>query len=127
KGCSLRPALFTSRASRRRKLPATRSSFTRTQPNQKSEVTMGWGRMLLLGNVGQQMDIGDLENAIGEMQHAVREKDETDLSQTRSIRNLELENQGLKLYLATLIRLLVAKGVLNATEVETIVRAIDAG
>jgi len=88
---------------------------------------MGWGRMLLLGNVGQQMDIGDLENAIGEMQHAVREKDETDLSQTRSIRNLELENQGLKLYLATLIRLLVAKGVLNATEVETIVRAIDAG
>ena len=29
---------------------------------------MGWGRMLLLGNVGQQMDIGDLENAIEEMQ-----------------------------------------------------------
>ena len=44
---------------------------------------MGWGRMLLLGNVGQQLDIGDLESAIGEMQNAVREKDETDLNQTR--------------------------------------------
>ena len=28
---------------------------------------MGWGRMLLLGNVGQQLDIGDLNNAIAGM------------------------------------------------------------
>ena len=34
---------------------------------------MGWGRMLLLGNVGQQLDIGDVENTVNQMQSAVQE------------------------------------------------------
>lgn len=86
---------------------------------------MGWGRMLLLGNVGQQLDIGDLNTSISEMQNAFRENQQVDLKQARSIADLHRENQELKLYLATLIRLLVAKGVLRPEEVETIVKAID--
>jgi hypothetical protein len=38
---------------------------------------------------------------------------------------LQRENQNLKLYLATLIKLLVAKGVLKPEEIETTVRAIE--
>ena len=86
---------------------------------------MGWGRMLLMGNVGQQLDIGDLEGSIKEMQNAVLENQNVDLKQARSIEELRRENQDLKLYLATLIRLLVSKGVLKQEEVEATVNAIE--
>ena len=86
---------------------------------------MGWGRLLLMGNVGQQLDIGDLEGSIKEMQNAVLENQKVDLKQARSIEELRRENQDLKLYLATLIRLLVSKGVLKQEEVEATVNAIE--
>lgn len=86
---------------------------------------MGWGRMLLMGNVGQQLDIGELEGAITEMQSAFLENQQTDLGQAKNIAQLQRENHDLKLYLATLIRLLVSKGVIKPEEVETVVRAIE--
>ena len=86
---------------------------------------MGWGRMLLLGNVGQQLDIGELNNAIGGMQQTVAENDSVDREQGRAIERLQKENRELKLYLATLMRLLVARGVLKPEEIETTVRAIE--
>ena len=86
---------------------------------------MGWGRMMLLGNVGQQLDIGDLENAVTEMQSAFLENQRTDLDQAKGIEALKRENHELKLYLATLIRLLMSKGMVKPEEVETIVRAIE--
>ena len=75
--------------------------------------------------VGQQLDIGDLEGSIKEMQSAVLENQNVDLSQARSIADLQRENRELKLYLATLIRLLVSKGVLKTEEVEATVNAIE--
>lgn len=86
---------------------------------------MGWGRMLLLGNVGQQLDIGDLSNQIAGMESAVVSNESVDREQGEQIERLERENRELKLYLATLLRLLVAKGVLKPEEVETTVKAIE--
>ena len=86
---------------------------------------MGWGRMLLMGNVGQQLDIGDVENAVNEMQSAFLENQQADLKQERSITELRRENQELKLYLATMVRLLVSKGVLKPEEVEATVNAVE--
>ena len=86
---------------------------------------MGWGRMLLMGNVGQQLDIGDVENAVNEMQSAFLENQQVDLKQERSITELRRENQELKLYLATMVRLLVSKGVLKPEEVEATVNAVE--
>lgn len=86
---------------------------------------MGWGRMLLLGNVGQQLDIGDVENAVNEMQSAFLDNQRIDLDQAKSIAALKRENQELKLYLATITRLLVSKGVIKPEEVQTIVKAIE--
>lgn len=86
---------------------------------------MGWGRMLLMGNVGQQLDIGDVENAVNEMQSAFLENQQVDLKQERSITELRRENQELKLYLATVVRLLVSKGVLKPEEVEATVNAVE--
>jgi hypothetical protein len=86
---------------------------------------MGWGRMLLLGNVGQQLDIGDLEGVVTEMRSAFLENQQVDLTQAKSIVALQRENREMKLYLATLVRLLVAKGFIKPEEVQTIVQAID--
>lgn len=86
---------------------------------------MGWGRMLLLGNVGQQLDIGDLNNEIAGMRNAVANNEGVDREQGQSIEQLQCENRELKLYLATLMRLLVSKGVLQAEEVNVVVRAIE--
>ena len=86
---------------------------------------MGWGRMLLMGNVGQQLDIGDVENAVNEMQSAFLENQQVDLKQERSITELRRENQELKLYLATVVRLLASKGVLKPEEVEATVNAVE--
>ena len=86
---------------------------------------MGWGRMLLMGNVGQQLDIGEVENAVNEMQSAFLENQQVDLTQARNIADLQRENRELKLYLATLIRLLVSKGVLKPEEVAATVNAIE--
>ncbi|HTI98327.1 MAG TPA: hypothetical protein VL527_05430 [Dongiaceae bacterium] len=87
---------------------------------------MGWGRMLLLGNVGQQLDIGDLERTINDMHGAVADNEQVDEQQARSIEQLQRENRELKLYLATLVKLLVGKGVLRPEEVEVAVQAIEA-
>jgi hypothetical protein len=86
---------------------------------------MGWGRMMLLGNVGQQLDIGDLENAVEQIRGEFAQTEQMDREQGQDIERLKQENHDLKLYLATVIRLLVAKGVLKQEEVETIVSAID--
>jgi hypothetical protein len=86
---------------------------------------MGWGRMLLLGNFGQQMDIGDLEGAVQGMRDEFARNESLDSAQQRDIEQLRQENHELKLYLAMLLRLLVAKGVIQASEVETTVQAIE--
>ena len=86
---------------------------------------MGWGRMMLLGNVGQQLDIQDVENAIGQMQADFAQTQKLDRTQEQSIDEMRTENHELKLYLATLMKLLVAKGVIRQEEVDAAVQAIE--
>ena len=86
---------------------------------------MGWGRMMLLGNVGQQLDIQDLENAIGQMQADVAQTQNLDRTQEQTIDELKSEVHEFKLYLATLVKLLVAKGVIRQQEVDAAVQAIE--
>jgi len=81
--------------------------------------------MLLLGNVGQQLDISDLSNEVARMQGAFANNLDLDREQAEAIKHLQAENRELKLYLATLLKLLVAKGVLKPEEVETTVQAIE--
>ena len=80
---------------------------------------------MLLGNVGQQLDIQDVERAVGELQAALRETDRLDRRQEQSIDDLRKENHELKLYLATLVKLLVAKSVIRQEEVDAAVQAIE--
>ena len=81
--------------------------------------------MMLLGNVGQQLDIEDIGHAVSQMQEAYAQTQNLDCSQEKSIEELRTENHELKLYLTTLVRLLVSKGVIRQEEVDAAVQAID--
>lgn len=86
---------------------------------------MGWGRMLLLGNLGQQMDIDDINAYLARAVKEIEKNNEVDLQQAGEIARLKRENQELKLYTLGLIRLLAAKGVLSDAEVNQLVSSID--
>ena len=79
---------------------------------------MGWGRMLLLGDLGQQLDIHD-------MKRQVETQQSRDMSQDEQIAQLWQENQELKLAVTALMRLLVSKGVLSQNDVAQIGHAIE--
>jgi len=89
---------------------------------------MGWGRMLLLGDWGQQMDLEDqkreIESLRREMRHASSDRGDIDLN--NRVKQLERDNDELRLYLASLVRYLGNKGILQKEEFQTLVEAIDA-
>ena len=86
---------------------------------------MGWGRMLLLGNVGQQLDIDDLNKYLGKAIAELNQNTALDREQAVEIARLQAENKELKLYTLALGRLHRSKGVLNEAEVNQLVLAID--
>lgn len=88
---------------------------------------MGWGRTLLLGDIGNRLDIADTERDISQLRHRLRTQTHVDDAQDDRLDRLEAENTQLKLYLSALLRLLVAKGTLTEAELTTFVDVIDAG
>lgn len=86
---------------------------------------MGWGRTLLLGDIGNRLDIADTERDLHGLRSRLLAKDHTDQSQDKRLRALEHENDQLKLYLASLMRLLVSKGVVSEEEIAAFVDFID--
>ena len=87
---------------------------------------MGWGRTLLLGDIGNRLDIEDVERDLRSMRREVESKFRTDISQDEAIQTLLEENGQLKLYLAALLRLLTQKGTISHQELTAIVTTIDA-
>ncbi len=91
---------------------------------------MGWTRTLLLGDVGNRLDIADTERDIERLQQALREADAKNLLQNEHqntrLHRLERENAELKLCLAALMRLLASKGTLDLRELQAIADVIDA-
>lgn len=86
---------------------------------------MGWGRMLLLGNVGQQLDIQDAEESLATLRAEVDSATQADADLSRRLEQLAAENAELKLYLAAVVRLLVAKGTVTEPELRRIVDSLD--
>ena len=78
---------------------------------------MGWGRMLLLGNLGQQLDIEEQRQEIQELRSRVRSESRGAV-QSIEVRLdiLERQSDEMKLYLAALVRYLAAKGQIDLKE-----------
>ena len=86
---------------------------------------MGWGRYLLLGNLGQQMDIADQREQMDRMRGILRSRARRGASR-KDVERLEGEVDELRLYLAALVRLVVARGVITEEELRALVAAVDA-
>lgn len=86
---------------------------------------MGWGRMFLLGNVGQQLDIHDTQQAMRDLAIEAERATRAGNHAARSVQELARENAELKLYLAAITRLLLSKGVITSRELADIVDAVD--
>ncbi len=93
---------------------------------------MGWGRMLLLGNVGQQLDIRDtqsyqesLRNCLNTAIASLNQNLNLDEAQGVQIERLQKENEELKLYVAGLVHLMVSKGLISEVEMGHMVSIVD--
>ena len=87
---------------------------------------MGWGRTLLLGDIGNRLDIADTEKEIENVRIKLANLRLTDTIQDQTIKELIVEHAQMKLYLASLIRILLKKGSITQDELEAIVDSIDA-
>lgn len=87
---------------------------------------MGWARTLLLGDVGNRLDVEDCENEIKQLKMNLMEMNQDDLEQDEELMALRRESDELKLTLAAVIRLLVSKEVLSVDEIRSMVEVIDA-
>ena len=86
---------------------------------------MGWGRTLLLGDVGNRLDIGDCEREVASLRDNLRRNLQTDVDQEREIRELRNEVDELKLCVTSLTRLLTAKGIVDGEDLQRLARVID--
>ena len=73
---------------------------------------MGWGRFLLLGDLGQQLDINEMQ------EHVERMRNERDLAKwdLPKIKEVADELLDLELQHSLLVRLLIKKSVITAEE-----------
>jgi hypothetical protein len=86
---------------------------------------MGWVRTLLLGDIGNRLDIADTEREIESIKSDLNAARDLRYSQRKEVLQLQRENESLELCLATLIRVLESKGVLTHEEVEKLVAKSD--
>jgi hypothetical protein len=87
---------------------------------------MGWGRTLLLGDIGNRLDIADTEREIADLKREIAGALDKDMSQDEVMRRLVAENAELKLYFVSLIRLLTKKGSISREELQSVVASVDA-
>ncbi len=86
---------------------------------------MGWGRWLLLGDLGQQLDLSDRAAQIQQLEERLRTARNRDAAITDELRRLTAENGQIKLYLAAAFRLLLDKNLVERRELEEVIQAID--
>ncbi|MES2522298.1 MAG: hypothetical protein V4617_06355 [Gemmatimonadota bacterium] len=86
---------------------------------------MSWARMFMLGNIGQQLDIDDIESDMGSMRARLASQSLRDETQEQALLTLRAEITELKLVVGELTRLLVQNGTLPAAAAERTARAVD--
>ena len=87
---------------------------------------MGWGRTLLLGDIGNRLDIEDTERDIARLKREMDGVFRNDMSQDEKLEMLVRENAELKLYLAAVVRLLLSEGTISKAKLEKMVEILDA-
>lgn len=87
---------------------------------------MGWARTLLLGDIGNRLDIGDAENEINRLRDRLRKNRSMDLTQDERLAMLERDNEQQQILIAALAKILAAHGLIDAEGMEPFIEALDA-
>lgn len=87
---------------------------------------MGWGSWLLLGDLGQQLDLVRQQREIHELRSRLRDSSASTEPLSDQLEAVRRENDELKLYLAAVLRLLMTKGIASKEEIASMVDLIDA-
>jgi hypothetical protein len=88
---------------------------------------MGWLRLLFLGDIGQQLDLSDQRAEIDCLRAQLQSRHAQSLSNEDRLDLLQRENDELKLYVATVLRVLIVKNVATIDEVKALVEMLDRG
>jgi hypothetical protein len=83
---------------------------------------MGWTRLFLLGNIGQQLDIEDQRYQLEHQRREAEGQGDDIRSLVERVARLKKRNWALSLYLDAVIELLIRKGVCSLEEIETLVK-----
>lgn len=87
---------------------------------------MGWARTLLLGDIGNRLDIADAENEINRIERSQLRAKRTLDAKTQEISMLKEELGRQKLATQALTRFLVEKGIIKAAELADFISLVDA-
>jgi len=82
---------------------------------------MGWTRTLLLGGIGNRLDIEEMQREIARLEQDVASRFDKDMTQDKKIDALIAENAEFKLYLASVVLLLTTKGTISSEELRGLV------
>lgn len=86
---------------------------------------MGWARTLLLGDVGNRLDIGDVETDLQFLQRRLRDNIVEDQGQAQELERLRAETDEMKLVISCLVRLLTKKGIIDEDEIRAVAHGVD--
>jgi hypothetical protein len=87
---------------------------------------MGWMRTLLLGDIGNRLDIADAERNVSALQLSHKKTVQNLQKRNREIDRLQDELARQKLATQALTRFLVQKGLINEAELEDFIGLVDA-
>jgi hypothetical protein len=79
--------------------------------------------MLLLGNLGQQLDIGDIQEEIARLRAEVESRGTADPGER--MRALEDQVAELRLYVSVLLRIVTSKGLVTQDQLRRLAEALD--
>lgn len=83
---------------------------------------MGWLRTIFLGDIGNRLDIGDVEQNLARTRRQLLSRDR---QVQQRIDDLERENDQLKLCLTGLVRLLIRRGAFPREDLVALIEEID--
>lgn len=87
---------------------------------------MGWARTLLLGDIGNRLDIADAEGEINRIERQQLRAESALNAKEREITSLQDELFRQKLATQALTRFLIEKGIIEAAELADFISQVDA-
>ena len=86
---------------------------------------MGWGRYLLLGNFGQQLDLEDHEATLRRLRQSIISSHMAERDQAALMDSVRQENLELRVCLTALIQLLIKKGAITPDEMSELAATVE--